>query len=511
MVWRRSPSSCESNLTLIECGIDRHRRILSIGITVFVDFMEPSTTTQQDVGVLFRRCLLDSMTDGAVFLDRNLRVVTWNLRLEQMTGLPTKNLLNRRYDSNLLGLRHPVSSEPIPESLDPVALMLKSVQAVTGAYQIADCSKRERRIQLTATPVIDDDGQFMGCVLLIHDDSAELDLQRQLRDLHALSILDPLTQVSNRNGFERAMDYFVHKHEESNTPYSLIICDIDFFKQINDNYNHHIGDQALVAFAALLQTMITDRDVLARFGGEEFVILCDNCDLASAATRAEKIREKLTKTPMKMIGGKFITASFGVAELQSLESSTELFVRADTALIEAKESGRNRVVTSEANSNTLFAKHDSSREPLVDGLSWPSLKGKPLISTKFRTRTPISVLVEKLRGFIVEMDAELRAVESNQATMIIEFEDSANYSRKGRFLVRIDFLEDVESEASRKHGRRTYTYLRVSIRLAKRKWFSTNAPELADDLLNEIRCYFMLNNDCDIVEGLQPATECRDR
>ena len=473
--------------------------------------MDLSTTTQQDVGVLFRQCLLDSMTDGAVFLDRNLQVTAWNHRLEQMTGLAAKNMLHQRYDRNLLGFRDPVSGQPVADNKDPISLLLKSARAVTGAYRIADCSNRERRIQLTATPVIDAERQFVGCVLLIHDDSAELDLQRQLRDLHALTILDPLTQVSNRNGFERAMDFFVHKHKESNTPYSLIICDIDFFKQINDNYNHHVGDQALVAFAALLQNLITERDVLARFGGEEFVILCDNCELASAASRAEKIREELNKTPMKMLDGKFITASFGVAELQPNESSTELFVRADTALIEAKETGRNRVVTSEVSCNTLFAKHDSAKEPLVNGLSWPSLAGQALISNKFRTRTPISVLVEKLRGFIVEMDAELRTVESNHAVMLIEFEHPADFSRKGRFEVRIDFLEDIEGDASQKHGRRTYTYLRITIRLAKRKWFSVNAPELADDLLKEIRSFFMINNDCDIMEGIQPATECRER
>ena len=473
--------------------------------------MVPLTTTQQDDAVLFRQCLLDCMTEGAVFLDRNLQITAWNPRLERMTGLAAKNLLNKRYDCNTLAFRDSSTGKRLSEKEDPIASLLKTCQVVKGAYRIADSSNHELRIQLTATPVIGTDQQFLGCVLLIHDDSTELDLQRQLRDLHALSILDPLTQVSNRNGFERAMDYFVYKHEQANTPYSLIICDIDFFKQINDNYNHHIGDQALVAFASLLQTLVTDRDVLARFGGEEFVILCDNCDLASAATRAEMIRKELNRTPMKMLDGKFITASFGVAELQPNETSTELFVRADTALIEAKETGRNRVITSEATCNTLFAKHDSAREPLQDGLSWPSLTDKSLVSGKFRTRTPISVLVEKLRGFIVEMNAELRTVEANHAAMVIEFEDPSDFSRKGRFNVRIDFIEDVEGEASQKHGRRTYTYLRVSIRLAKRKWFSTNVPELADDLLTEIRSYFMVSNDCDIVEGIQPATRNQER
>ena len=472
-----------------------------------IDLMDSTTTTQHDEAVLFRQCLLNSMTDGVAFLDRDLRVTAWNQRLERMTGLAAKKMLNQRYDRNMLGFRDPIAGTLIPESEDPIALMLKTVEEIKGDYRIANPSNREMRVRLTAAPVICADHQFLGCVLILHDDSTELDLQRQLRDLHALSILDPLTQVSNRNGFERAMNYFVQKHQEAKTPYSLIICDIDFFKQINDNYNHHIGDQALVAFASLLQKSVSDRDVLARFGGEEFVILCDDCNLKSAASRAEEIRKMLNRTPIEVLEGKFITASFGVAELHPGESSTDLFVRADTALIEAKETGRNRVITSESAQNVLYATQDPLADTIVNGVSWPSLTGQALITGKFRTRTPISVLVEKLRGFIVEMDAELRTVGADHAAMILEFEDPSDFSRKGRFDVRIDFIENVEGEASQKHGRRTYTYLRITIRLAKRKWFSTNVPELADDLLTEIRGYFMVNNDCDIVEAMQPATK----
>ena len=95
--------------------------------------------------------------------------------------------------------------------------------------------------------------------------------------------------------------------------------------------------------------------------------------------------------------------------------------------------------------------------------------------------------------------------------MLIEFEDRTDYSRKGRFEVRIDFVEDVEGEYSEKYGRRTYTFLRITIRLAKRKWFSTNAPDLATDLLNEIRGYFMLTGDADIDQVIKPATEPKAR
>jgi len=109
------------------------------------------------------------------------------------------------------------------------------------------------------------------------------------------------------------------------------------------------------------------------------------------------------------------------------------------------------------------------------------------------------------------MDAELRNVEANHAVMVLEFEDRNDYARKGRFEVRIDFVEDGEGENSEKHGRRTYTFLRITIRLAKRKWFSTNAPDLADDLLNEIRSFFMITSDADIVQTIKPATDPQAR
>lgn len=470
--------------------------------------MDSQTIIRQDEAVAFRQILLNTMTDGAVFLDRNLRVIAWNRRLEKMTGLAAKNLLNQKYTLTMLGFKDPVSGKPVSEAKDPVRLLLKTADTVSGAYRIASYNGHELSIELTASPVIDAMGQFVGCILLIRDDSAQLNLKRQLRDLHAFSILDPLTQVANRAAFERAMEISFHNRQHSDEKFSLIVSDIDFFKQINDNYNHHIGDQALVAFSQILKSFVGDQDVLARFGGEEFVILCHNSDLKTTAQRAEGIRKKLNQTPMSMLDGKCITASFGVSELLPGDSPTDLFVRADTALIQAKEAGRNRVITSSSNQSVSPTAHDSARD-LACGISWPSLKGEALICDKFKTRTPTPILVEKLRGFIIEMNAEIRSVEANHAVMTLEFEDRKDYSRKGRFEVRIDFVEDTEGERSEKHGRRTYTYLRISIRLAKRKWFSTNAPDLATDLLNEIRSYFMITSDADIIQTIKPATDIR--
>lgn len=459
---------------------------------------------------LFRQCLLDSMSDGAIFIDATGKIIVWNNKLESLTGLGAKNLLNLQYDPAILGLQDLATHRQVQLDYDPVVRSMRTGKVTKGDFAITGRSGREIKIEFTATPVIDSGGESRGCVVLIHDSSAQLNLQRQLKDLYAFSMLDPLTQVANRAEFERALDEFVHERETSSANCSLIICDIDFFKQINDNYNHHVGDQALVAFAGLLKKFVRNRDVVARFGGEEFVILCADCELQSATERAEEIRVELMRTPMSMLDGKYITASFGVSELRIDDTATDFFVRADTALLQAKDDGRNRVVASDRVDAAAVAASVAD-EVLPNGVSWPKLKGSPLISKQFRTRTPIPVLVEKLRGFIIDADAELRTVKSDFASLVVEFEDPNDFSRKGRFEVEIDFMDDDEGDESSKHGRRRYTFMRVTIRLAKRKWFSTNVPELAPELLGEIRRYFMIQDDSDLVANINPATEYRER
>ncbi|MCP4889790.1 MAG: GGDEF domain-containing protein, partial [Planctomycetaceae bacterium] len=203
-------------------------------------------------------------------------------------------------------------------------------------------------------------------------------------------MLDPLTQVSNRLEFEKAMEEFVRSRHASGLKCSLIVTDIDFFKKINDNFNHHIGDLALVAFADLLRKFVRTEDVVARYGGEEFVIICANCDLEAASQRAEEIRIELTESPQPMLGGKCITASFGVAEVEDNDTATDLFVRADSALLEAKEMGRNRVVAAQA--SILPGRPDMKKvDSGTGGMSWRKIINGTLICEEYSTATPLSL------------------------------------------------------------------------------------------------------------------------
>ena len=122
---------------------------------------------------------------------------------------------------------------------------------------------------------------------------------------------------------------------------SVILMDLDHFKLVNDTYGHQVGDQVLVAVANLLRQGSREIDVVGRWGGEEFLLICRDTDLTGATILAEKLCRLISDHTFTTVGKK--TGSFGVACLRSTEDTDTLIARADSALYRAKHSGRNRV------------------------------------------------------------------------------------------------------------------------------------------------------------------------
>jgi diguanylate cyclase (GGDEF)-like protein len=152
---------------------------------------------------------------------------------------------------------------------------------------------------------------------------------------------DPLTGLLNRRGLERAATSFNPRHR----PVSVVQCDLDHFKRINDSYGHATGDQALQMVAALIQDLAPANSAVARFGGEEFVLLLDDTTLNQAGMLAHRMRLALGGLAWKHLGieGQ-VTASFGVAQWsQSDHALADALARADVALYLAKDAGRNLV------------------------------------------------------------------------------------------------------------------------------------------------------------------------
>ncbi len=174
-------------------------------------------------------------------------------------------------------------------------------------------------------------------------ESVELKMKLDIAQNNATR--DPLTQLPNRLAFEERMRYEMASWRRYGLPLSMVIWDIDFFKKINDNFGHKSGDKALIVISQLLSKHCRQTDFLARFGGEEFIMLLPNTDAQSALGVADKLRVNLEKASFRASGNLIsITMSCGISQLLAGDSNESIFERADKALYMAKQNGRNQCV-----------------------------------------------------------------------------------------------------------------------------------------------------------------------
>lgn len=166
-------------------------------------------------------------------------------------------------------------------------------------------------------------------------------LKRQHDLLKTMAVRDQLTGLYNRHYLVDIMAGKVSEAKRHEQSLCVIMVDIDHFKDVNDSFGHLEGDKVLQKIAQILQDEARREDVVARFGGEEMVIILNNCSLPEASLKAEKLRKKIESSEPEGIA---ISASFGVVQMNEVNNTCEkLFKCADDALYKAKELGRNRV------------------------------------------------------------------------------------------------------------------------------------------------------------------------
>ncbi|TDY88394.1 UNVERIFIED_ORG: diguanylate cyclase (GGDEF)-like protein [Herbaspirillum seropedicae] len=170
---------------------------------------------------------------------------------------------------------------------------------------------------------------------------AEQRIERLNEKLSLLAVTDKLTGLANRMKLDEALDSEITRARRYGKNLSLILLDVDHFKEVNDKFGHSAGDAVLVRIAEILSTSVRATDVVGRWGGEEFLIILPECDVVAASRMAEKLRLIVERNSFTLAGNR--TCSFGVAAYQSGQDGTTLVTLADSALYRAKNSGRNRV------------------------------------------------------------------------------------------------------------------------------------------------------------------------
>ena len=161
-------------------------------------------------------------------------------------------------------------------------------------------------------------------------------------DDRRVALFDPLTGLYNRRSFDSFFEKELARSNRYGSLLSVVLVDIDHFKNVNDTYGHPVGDEVLKALAQVLQDSLRTSDFACRWGGEEFALLMPETDLDAARDKAEVIRKAVED--FSFPGAGHLTASFGVSYPEKNEAASEFFERVDRALYKAKDEGRNQVV-----------------------------------------------------------------------------------------------------------------------------------------------------------------------
>ncbi len=286
------------------------------------------------------RYALDNVSEGVVLLDADLNAQFLNKRMRTFWGVSDERAASRpSYASLIANAPHARDRGMTPDELE--AFFAGRVAAVrSGSEPLRDLKTTDGRHIRAHCAVLENNGR-----MLTYCDVT--DLVHNAEQLERLATIDSMTGLYNRRHFLDQADAEWNRFQRYQRPLSMLMVDIDHFKQVNDRYGHAVGDETLVAVAQACVSGRRQSDIVGRLGGEEFAILLPETELAQAAVVADRLRETIAAHVMIAHKVQFkVTASIGLAEASVSMSGIDVLMRAaDQALYQAKEQGRNCTVS----------------------------------------------------------------------------------------------------------------------------------------------------------------------
>jgi diguanylate cyclase (GGDEF)-like protein/PAS domain S-box-containing protein len=291
----------------------------------------------------FLSTIFDSFHDPFNIVDRDYRIVKFNDAYSRMKNMQAKDLFGKKCYEALHG-RSSVCEDCVVVktflSKDPCAKEKRVAQANgTGLW-----------IEIYTYPILDQQRNVTHVVEYTRDitdrKKSEEEKKQLIENLNYLSTTDSLTGLCNRRALTDTLHREIERAQRYDTDLSLILCDLDKFKLINDTYGHAAGDAALQAVSEALKSSLRKTDLLGRHGGDEFMIILPETSLAGAKLLAEKVRLAVSEIELSVHKNKRIglSLSLGVASCCAPAENIDTLVRlADSALYTSKQSGRNKV------------------------------------------------------------------------------------------------------------------------------------------------------------------------
>lgn len=340
------------DVTVVEDDIKRHlqvtiqkRGISAEGEGYIVSISDISVTKNAKLALLAEKeklnVMLRSIGDAVIATDTNGYITFMNPIAETMTGIGLLSALGSKIES-VMKLEDATTHDTV---INPVYIALKEMRTVAMALncQIQSDSGRVYKVEDSAAPIVNEDGEITGAIIVFHDISEFVAMSVKMTHM---ANYDQLTNLPNRVLLHDRANQAIRAASQSNLTVALFVIDFDFFKYVNDSMGHHIGDALIVAVATRLKDNFDGDTTISRIGGDEFVILVpDVAELGSLLAAAIRI-QKAFSLPVNIEDHTIkLSASIGGSVFPNDANTAEqLIIHADAAMFKAKEMGRNRLV-----------------------------------------------------------------------------------------------------------------------------------------------------------------------
>lgn len=291
----------------------------------------------------FYKNLLDNLYDGVYFVDVNRKITYWNSSANRISGYSGEEMVGHFCFNNIL---NHVDQNGKCLCTDGCPLQRTITDGSPQENMVFLRHKDGHRVPVNVrtSPIRNRDGEITGAVEVFSDHTEYQHTVTRMNQLEVEVHRDALTGLFNRAYLEKQLVSSINDFEYFNIPFGLLFLDIDHFKNVNDTYGHATGDEVLKMLSHTLKHNLRDSDIVARWGGEEFVVLIKNVDKYILVSIAEKLRNLIEKSMIK-VEDKFlsVTVSIGATLYRAGETDQSILSRADQALYNSKRTGRNKL------------------------------------------------------------------------------------------------------------------------------------------------------------------------
>lgn len=288
--------------------------------------------------------VLNDLDEGVYFVDKDRGITFWNQAAEHITGFSAREMLGRFCYDNLLA--H-VDEQGKQLCLDgcPLHETLRDGKIRSAQVYLHHKNGHRVRVDVRIRPLYIE-GEIVGAAEVFNSITAGETTELSVKELEHLALFDQLTQLPNRRYIDTFLDNQIRDLQVLGIPFGVLMMDLDFFKRVNDDYGHDVGDAVLKMVANTFLGAVRKNDFIGRWGGEEFVAILRGVTHLELRTIAEKVCKLVAKSSLTRGDDCIrVTISIGATMADSQDGAATLIQRADRALYMSKNSGRNRVTS----------------------------------------------------------------------------------------------------------------------------------------------------------------------